>query len=192
MYIYEFACLTVPVLSVGFSSWVIRGNESEGTSHVQISWTASGCGHVSTYYYILPLMYKKLEAFDGAHKANFSHQVASKNCNCPAAAVEGIGIQETTLYCNIECYVFFILFLTGEDFVGDPIPFIIDTNKSSSLSGELWINTSLLIDDDWFEPKIEGFYLLLLVNDSITTNPLVVPFSSYLALFQILDNKDSK
>ena len=85
-------------------------------------------------------------------------------------------------------YIYF-LFWVGEDFVGDPIPFRIDTN-SSSQSHEIGIDR-LLLNDERFEPRIEAFFLLIMVNETIT-NPLVVRISSNPALFQIFDNEDSK
>ena len=83
----------------------------------------------------------------------------------------------------------FLFFWLGEDFVGEPIPFSINTGESSQ-SGEIGIDI-LLLNDDRFEPNLEGFLLLIMVNET-TTNPLSVSLSSESALFQILDNEDSK
>ena len=49
----------------------------------------------------------------------------------------------------------------------------------------------MLLNDHHFEPRVEGFYLKLMVNES-TTNPLSVKLSSEPALVQIIDIEDSK
>ena len=79
--------------------------------------------------------------------------------------------------------------LSGEDFVGDPIPFRINTENPFQLC-EMEIEP-LLLNDGRFERQIQGFFLLIVVNTT-TTNPLAVQFSQNPALFQILDNDDSK
>ena len=48
------------------------------------------------------------------------------------------------------------------------------------------------IDDDIYEAEVEGFILLIMVNES-TTNPHLVQFNRWrVALFQIIDYEDSK
>ena len=190
--VYEFACLTVPAFSVGFSSRVLRGNESEGTSHLQVSWNVSGCVRVPTYYCIQPLMYEENVASNCTFKTTFSRKVASNNYNHSSAAVKGIDNKKIERCCNKGCHILFVLFHAGEDFVGDPIFFSIHTEESSSKSGETGINCSLLIDDDRFEPKIEEFFLLIMVDEKTTSTPLAVSSLANPALFQILDNEDSK
>ena len=79
--------------------------------------------------------------------------------------------------------------LSGIDFVGDSIPFSINAEDPFQ-SREIEIE-HLLLKDGQFERQIEGFLLLLVVNTN-TTDPLAVRFLQNPALFQILDDDDSK
>ena len=70
-----------------------------------------------------------------------------------------------------------------------PIPFSINTEDPFQWC-EIEIE-HLLLKDGRFEQQIEGFLLLLVVNTN-TTDPLAVRFSQNPALFQILEDDDSK
>ena len=96
MHVYEFACLTIPVISVGFSSLLINGSESERTSHLNISWTASGSAPLSTDYYILPLTYEASFALNYNLTNNFLNELTSNDYALPAAALKGMGIYQAS------------------------------------------------------------------------------------------------
>ena len=100
--------IVVPVISIGFSSRLINGSESRGSSRFQVSWSVSGNAPMSTDYYILPLMYKKdFDADDGTLTAKYSQILGHGDYDLPAAAVEGIGNKEIELCCDKVFYCFF-------------------------------------------------------------------------------------
>ena len=75
----------------------------------------------------------------------------------------------------------------AEDFVSRKIPFTVPANSTV-------VNQSVVIvvvDDDMLEPEMEGFRLLLVVDESRTPKTKVT-FGSQLALFRINDQTDSE
>ena len=76
---------------------------------------------------------------------------------------------------------------TVDDFSMDPIPFTIPAGGSEPTK-EIFVH---YYDDTKYEAQVEGFILLIMVNES-TTNPQLVRFDSgRVALFEIIDYEDS-
>ena len=93
-HILEFANFVVPVIIVGFSSQLIKGSESGGTSHLKVSWNVSGSAPDVTHYYIRPLMYKDFNDGDATITASFSQTLGSNNNDLLIAAVQGSAMME--------------------------------------------------------------------------------------------------
>ena len=78
---------------------------------------------------------------------------------------------------------------TVEDFSSRIIPFTIRANSSEP--EEKIVIT--VVDDDMLEPEMEGFRLVLIVNDSMTPRSQVsFGLGGQVALFRIDDQKDSE
>ena len=93
-HILEFTYFALPVITVRFSSQLINGSESGGTSHLQVLWNVSGSAPDVTHYYIRPLMYKDFSDGDATITASFSQTLGSNNNDLPIAAVQGSAMME--------------------------------------------------------------------------------------------------
>ena len=96
MLVHEFGYSTIPVVSVGFSSLLINGSESEGISKLNISWNVSGSAPLSTDYYIRLLTYEGSLAINYNLTDNFLNELRSNDYGPPHQAMQGIGIYQAT------------------------------------------------------------------------------------------------